>query len=245
LREALLLGPTLDQAAVLSHPDFDRDLRTGGPEVVMAEGKDVAELTSLVRGFLDRSGRAVLSRVRASASRVVEREFAREAVAAYPRARMVVVKRPGYAVPATGGRVGILTAGTSDFGSAQQAQVMAEEMGCSTRTVADVGVAGLHRLPGPLQDMMEWGADALVVAAGMDGALPSVVAGLVDVPVIGLPTSRGYGAGGHGVAALLSMLQTCVPGLAVVNVDNGIGAGACAARIANRAASVRGDRARP
>jgi NCAIR mutase (PurE)-related protein len=103
----------------------------------------------------------------------------------------------------------------------------------------DVGVAGLHRLVGPLRDILEARVDAVVVAAGMDGALPSVVAGLVDVPVIGLPTSRGYGFGGKGVAALMSMLQTCVPGLTVVNIDNGIGAGASAARIANRVAAAR------
>jgi len=105
----------------------------------------------------------------------------------------------------------------------------------------DVGVAGLPRLVGPLAAMGGGGVDALVVAAGMDGALPSVVAGLVDVPVIGLPTSVGYGVGGNGVGALYAMLQSCAPGLAVVNVDNGIGAGAMAALIANRAAAARGD----
>src|SRR5205085_9652312 len=97
----------------------------------------------------------------------------------------------------------------------------------------------LHRLAEPLGRMMAEGVDAIIVAAGMDGALPSVVAGLVDVPVIGLPTSVGYGAGGQGLAALLSMLQTCSPGLSVVNIDNGIGAGASAALIANRMAQAR------
>jgi NCAIR mutase (PurE)-related protein len=117
---------------------------------------------------------------------------------------------------------------------------MAGEMGATVREVADVGVAGLHRLVAPLERLANDGVDAIVVAAGMDGALPSVVAGLVDVPVIGLPTSIGYGYGGGGVAALMSMLQSCAPGLAVVNIDNGIGAGAMAALIANRAAIARG-----
>ena len=115
-------------------------------------------------------------------------------------------------------------------------------MGCEVLTIYDVGVAGLHRLVAPLRRMLEDAVDVVIVAAGMDGALPSVIAGLVDVPVIGLPTSTGYGLGGRGIAALLGMLQTCVPGMTVVNIDNGIGAGASAARIANRLAAARGVR---
>jgi NCAIR mutase (PurE)-related protein len=111
-------------------------------------------------------------------------------------------------------------------------------MGCEVHCVYDVGVAGIHRLWEPLHHMLEEArVDVIIVAAGMDGALPSVVSGLVDVPVIGLPTSVGYGMGGQGEAALLSMLQTCAPGMAVVNIDNGIGAGAMAGLIANRVAA--------
>ena len=116
---------------------------------------------------------------------------------------------------------------------------MAEEMGSRVLTAWDVGVAGLHRLVEPLERFAAEDVDAIVVAAGMDGALPSVVAGLVDVPVIGLPTAIGYGFGAAGVGALTTMLQSCAPGLVVVNIDNGIGAGATAALIANRAASGR------
>src|SRR5947199_941251 len=112
-------------------------------------------------------------------------------------------------------------------------------MGCQVTCIYDVGVAGLHRLVEPLRDLLSNGVDAIIVAAGMDGALPSVVAGLVDVPVIGLPTSVGYGLGGGGMGALTSMLQTCAPGLAVVNIDNGIGAGAMAGLIAARAGMAR------
>jgi len=116
-------------------------------------------------------------------------------------------------------------------------------MGCTVYTAYDVGVAGIHRLAEPLRRMLdEARVDVLIVAAGMDGALPSVVAGLADVPVIGLPTPAGYGLGGGGVAALYSMLQTCAPGLAVVNIDNGVGAGAIAALIANRVAAARDKR---
>jgi pyridinium-3,5-biscarboxylic acid mononucleotide synthase len=112
-------------------------------------------------------------------------------------------------------------------------------MGASVMSFHDVGVAGVHRLSGPLEELRAFDPDCLVVAAGMEGALPSVVSGLVAVPVIGLPTSTGYGLGGDGTAAILGMLQTCSPGLCVVNVDNGVGAGATAALIANRAAAGR------
>ncbi|MBC7261723.1 MAG: nickel pincer cofactor biosynthesis protein LarB, partial [Chloroflexi bacterium] len=151
-----------------------------------------------------------------------------------------VLRKPGVSRPDSGGRVGILTAGTSDIPRAEEAALICREMGCTVFTAYDVGVAGLHRLFEPLQSMVEKEkVDVLIVAAGMDGALPSVVAGLVPVPVIGLPTSAGYGLGGSGRAALLSMLQTCSPGLVVVNIDNGIGAGAAAGMIANRVAAAR------
>jgi len=135
------------------------------------------------------------------------------------------------------GAVGVLAAGTSDLGVAGEAVAMCGAMGVAVVSAFDVGVAGLHRLATPLDEMRAAGVAAMVVAAGMEGALPSVVAGLVEVPVIGLPTSTGYGLGGRGEAALLGMLQSCSPGLVVVNIDNGIGAGATAALIARRAAS--------
>ena len=137
----------------------------------------------------------------------------------------------------TGGRVGILTAGTSDVSVASEAAVIAQELGCEVMEARDVGVAGLHRLVQPLERLAEWDAHVIIVAAGMDGALPSVVAGLVPVPVIGLPTSVGYGYGAAGTGALMTMLQSCAPGLVVVNIDNGVGAGVAAAKIANLAAS--------
>ena len=121
--------------------------------------------------------------------------------------------------------------------------MVAAEMGCEVVAFYDVGVAGIHRLAEPLRALREPPVDVIVVAAGMDGALPSVVCGLVDVPVIGLPTPIGYGLGGEGVAALMTMLQTCAPGLTVVNIGNGVGAGATAALIANRVAAARRARA--
>jgi len=150
------------------------------------------------------------------------------------------VRHDSTAVPTGGGVVGIISAGTSDQPRCEEAAIICQEMGCTLHTVYDVGVAGLHRLFQPLEVLLnEAKVDVIIVAAGMDGALPSVVSGLVDVPVIGLPTSVGYGMGGEGLAALYSMLQTCAPGLAVVNIDNGIGAGAMAGLIANRCAEAR------
>ena len=154
-----------------------------------------------------------------------------------PAACCLVASRPGARRPERGGHVGILSAGSSDVPVALEAALIAEEMGATVFRAWDVGVAGLHRLVEPLEAFATAGVDVIIVAAGMDGALPSVVSGLVPVPVIGLPTSVGYGFGGGGVGAMTTMLQSCAPGLTVVNIDNGIGAGATAALIANRAAS--------
>ncbi len=238
LRDAILSTST-ESAPHLVHLDLNREARTGIPEVVQASGKDPATLLAITKTLLDGRGRAIFSRVRLATLRALKDQFADYHVDEYPRARMAVIRRPDFLPQSTGGRVGIVTAGTSDAPFAEQAQVLAEAMGCETSMIYDVGVAGLHRLVQPLHRLLEERIDVIIVAAGMDGALPSVIAGLVDVPVIGLPTSTGYGLGGHGVAALLSMLQTCVPGLTVVNVDNGVGAGASAALIANRIAAAR------
>jgi pyridinium-3,5-biscarboxylic acid mononucleotide synthase len=205
----------------------------------MAEGKDPSVVLDIVREMLDVNGVAILSRVRPRLAGSIQEAFPDSVMDPHPRARMLVVRRPGAKRADTGGRVGIITAGTSDVPVAEQVQVLAEEMGCQVYSVYDVGVAGIHRLMGPLRGLFEAEVDVIVVVAGMDGALPSVVAGLVDVPVIGVPTSTGYGYGGKGVAALLSMLQTCAPGLVTVNIDNGVGAGTTAALIANRVAAAR------
>ncbi len=149
-------------------------------------------------------------------------------------AGVLSARLPSYRPPEERGCIGLLTAGTSDIPVAEEAALVAVHMGCRVEKGYDAGVAGIHRLLEPLSRMLEGGADVLVVAAGMEGALPSVVAGLVDVPVIGVPTSTGYGMGGGGTAALYSILQSCSPGLVAVNIDNGVGAGAAAALIARR-----------
>ena len=149
-------------------------------------------------------------------------------------ASVLAAYTPAYRAPELLGCVGLLTAGTSDIPVAEEAALVITHMGCRVERGYDTGVAGVHRLLEPLTRMIESGADVLVVVAGMEGALPSVVAGLVDVPVIGVPTSTGYGLGGDGTAALYSILQSCSPGLVAVNIDNGVGAGAAAALIARR-----------
>ncbi len=223
-----------------ARPDLDRENRKGVPEVLLAKGKRHEDVLGIAREFVDRGGRALISRVDDNLLIKLQAEFADCSISEHHPSRMVVIKRHDYLLHSTGGRVGIITAGTSDVPVAEEARIVAAEMGCVTHVVYDVGVAGIHRLFEPLKALLEEAkVDVMVVAAGMDGALPSVVAGLVDVPVIGLPTSVGYGLGGEGVAALMSMLQTCSPGLTVVNIDNGVGAGATAALIANRMARAR------
>lgn len=235
-------------------PDLTRQARKGVPEVIIAERKTVEQSLEIAQRFLETNGQAILSRVPPELEARLRTQFEGEAELEWlsgPRA--AVLRRASTPSPSTvedakerGGRVGVITAGTSDIPWADEAALLCREMGCEVYTVYDVGVAGIHRLWEPLHYLLdEVQVDVLIVAAGMDGALPSVVSGLVDVPVIGLPTSVGYGLGGQGEAALLSMLQTCAPGMAVVNIDNGIGAGAIAGLIANRMATARSGNQEP
>jgi hypothetical protein len=222
----------------LARPDHSRAARTGMPEVILAQGKTTAQCLAIAAALLEQEGRALLSRATPELLAALHERFPGQVQSS--SSSTAVVRQAGHSVASSGGRVGLLAAGTSDIPAAEEAALLCRELGCSLQSAYDVGVAGLHRLHGPLREMLAAPpVDVLIVAAGMDGALPSVVAGLVAVPVIGLPVSNGYGMGGGGVAALLSMLQCCAPGLAVVNIDNGVGAGAMAARIANQAAAAR------
>ena len=220
--------------------DAQRARRKGVPEVILAERKTPAQTVEIARRMLALTGRAIISRVPPTTVTALETAF--DARITWERGTddRIIVLRSVDNVPLVGeGIVGLLAAGTSDLPVAEEAAAVCREMGCAVHMVTDVGVAGLHRLFEPLKMLLDLPVDAIIVAAGMDGALPSVVAGLVDVPVVGLPTSVGYGLGGGGEAALLSMLQTCAPGLAVVNIDNGVGAGAMAGLIAVRAERAR------
>jgi len=240
IRHELAADPTniIDDLQAGLRLDPQRGSRTGIPEVVLAEHKLVGAVALSLQRLADVQGRSLASRLRPEQVEplrtIIGGNYDLEID---ERARTAIVATHGTQPPVTGGRVVVISAGSSDRPVAKEAAIMAREMGCKVRQVEDVGVAGLHRLVRPLRDLVAWEPHAVIVAAGMDGALPSVVAGLLPVPVIGLPVSVGYGYGGDGTAALMGMLQSCAPGLAVVNIDNGIGAGSMAALIANRAAT--------
>jgi hypothetical protein len=225
--------------AQIAQSDYGRAGRTDIPEIILSDRKSIEQTLAITLDLVEREGRAILSRVSPDLLAAL-RECFPELVETGTSEKTVVVRRHDHHVSPTGGRVGVLSAGTSDIPVAEEAATLCREAGCGVQSFYDVGVAGLHRLREPLEILVnESLVDVIIVAAGMDGALPSVVSGLVNIPIVGLPTSVGYGMGGQGVAALLSMLQGCAPGLAVVNIDNGIGAGAMAVRIANRAAAAR------
>ena len=220
--------------------DLDRGLRTGIPEIVLAGHKRDEDLIASITRLVSANGRVLVSRVHEGQWSVLA-QFEGEGlvVERHQQAAVAIVRREEIRIEPGGGRIAVISAGTSDRPVAEEAALVAEEMGVEVRRVSDVGVAGLHRLVQPLREVASDGVDCIVVAAGMDGALPSVVAGLVDMPVIGLPVSVGYGHGGNGEAALMTMLQSCAPGITVVNIDNGVGAGSSAALIANRMAGAR------
>lgn len=209
--------------------DTQRALRCGHPEVVYGAGKTVEQLIEIARAAVEQHGRLLITRTPPqAAARLVE---------SIPGARLHAASHcvTVGAEPEAGGRglVLVVSAGTSDLPIAEEAAVTARALGARTEELIDVGVAGLHRLLAHLERLRA--ADALVVVAGMEGALPSVVGGLVERPVIAVPTSVGYGASLGGLAALLAMLNSCAAGVTVVNIDNGFGAGVAAARIVDLA----------
>jgi pyridinium-3,5-biscarboxylic acid mononucleotide synthase len=217
------------------HTCFDhaREARRGIPEIVFGETKTPVMVADIVMRVIEDRDVILVSRASQAHVDAIKKVIDPRLVQYKESSRMVVVdKRKDRELR---GRVGIMTAGSSDIAVAEEAKAVAEAMGCQVFTEYDIGVAALHRMLDPLSRMLEQGVDVLVVCAGMEGALPTVICGLTDVPVIGVPTSVGYGFGGKGEAALMGMLQTCSPGLVVVNIDNGIAAGATAALISLRA----------
>ena len=220
--------------------DFGREQRKGIPEVILAENKSAADVVDIALRMMSECGRVIVSRCSPTHLEALKEAVPKDAVLQVnEKARMAVVKDKGFLALGTGGKIGVLTAGTSDIPVAEEAKVVAEEMGCEVYTSYDLGVAGIHRLLAPLKDLIMRDVDVIVVVAGREGALCSVVAGLVSVPVIAVPTSNSYGFGEKGVATLMAMLQSCSLGLAVVNIDAGVAAGAIATLIANRAAKFR------
>ena len=228
--ERLRTFPVLDVGH--SRLDLQRELRCGHPEVVFGAGKTPDELVDVVRALVERHGRALATRVEPAGAELLQSAFPE--AEHRPRARLVAIDRTDRVEGA--GSVVVASAGTSDGPVAEEAAETARFLGARVSTLPDVGVAGLHRLLAGTETLRD--ARAVVVVAGMEGALPSVVGGLVDRPVIAVPTSVGYGASFGGLAALLAMLSSCAPGVTVVNVDNGFGAGYAAAQI-NRLAESR------
>lgn len=260
--ERILQLHKIEYVEDIARLDVSRELRRGVPEIVYAEGKEYDDVIRIALTALKSKDKVIISRIRQEYVDMLVEELSKHTeVKASKRGRIVVAIATTTTTAAatttmkegsisnsrgnddnyhhSSGTVGIITAGTSDIGVAEEARLVAEAMGCRVITGYDTGVAGLHRLFPLLKDMLANDVDAIIVAAGMEGALPSVVASLVDVPVIGVPTSVGYGFGAGGVAALTSMLQSCTLGLAVVNIDNGVGAGVLAAMIARRVGRYR------
>ncbi|MCW7076832.1 MAG: nickel pincer cofactor biosynthesis protein LarB [Candidatus Syntrophoarchaeum sp.] len=215
--------------------DTGRWNRRGVPEVILASGKASEDVAELAIEMAKEHGIALVSRMNDENVEAINKAIRGEDLTFEynGKAKMAVIRQKDHNINFKG-KIGIITAGTSDITVAEEARVVASAMGCEVIVAYDVGVAGIHRLFEPLSMMMEADIAVIIVVAGMEGALPSVVASVVDVPVIGLPTSVGYGAGGKGLSALLSMLQSCSGGVAVVNIDNGIGAGIFAGLIARR-----------
>ncbi|MBA3265076.1 MAG: nickel pincer cofactor biosynthesis protein LarB [Nocardioidaceae bacterium] len=235
--EATEVPSTLDLG--YARLDLDRARRTGDAEVIYGAGKSPEVVVELLRSLHEAHPDKVVLATRLSDE---TRHLVRQSISA---ARIDEVARTATVgeMPTPRGRVTIVSAGTSDAPVVREALVTTSVFGASVDVINDVGVAGLHRVLG-VRDRLST-ADCLIVVAGMEGALPSVVGGLTGVPLVAVPTSVGYGASFGGIAALLAMLNSCAPGVTVVNIDNGFGAGVFAARVARRAAPRAVEAARP
>jgi len=202
--------------------DVSREVRRGVPEIVFGEGKSADQLYEIVRTFLDEVGRVIVSRVAQGVADTLLlklKDLGDYEVKYEPKARVFIAKKRGFENVKLIGRVGIVTAGTADLQVAEEAKIILEELGCQTLLIADVGIAGLQRVIMAARRLIEEDVDVVIAVAGMEGALPSVLASILDIPVIGVPTSVGYGFGARGEAALMNMLQSSSLGLTVVNID--------------------------
>ncbi|WP_458405614.1 nickel pincer cofactor biosynthesis protein LarB [Methanobrevibacter sp.] len=213
--------------------DIKRNERTGFPEAVFSPSKTYEDLITIIEKYLKNSDEDLiitkLSHERYD--KIINDLGENDYIIEYNKRAQILIIRKTITKKEPMAKIGIITAGTSDINIAEEARVIVEEGGCEAITSYDIGVAGIHRLFPQIAHMVKENVRAFIVCAGMEGALPSVVAGLVDVPVIAVPTSVGYGVGEGGHVALNAMLQSCAPGIAVVNIDNGFGAGVFALTI--------------
>ena len=214
--------------------DINRRKRRGIPEVIFAETKELEEIKKIIKKTIEKTDPLIISRIRKDHYKKIITFSKNQKIkvkAGQNSSSLLLFRKP---IKQNGGNIGIITAGTSDIGVAEEARLMAEAMNCKCLTSYDLGVAGIQRIFPVIKQMIENDVDCIIVAAGMEGALATLVSTLTDIPIIGIPTSIGYGYGEKGIAALASMLQSCSLGLSVVNIDNGIAAGGIAANIANR-----------
>lgn len=235
--EKLLKANLIEEVGDIAKLDILRKTRTGIPEVIFAQNKDPQILLDITSGFLKKNKFAIISRYNKEQKTIILERYSKNddcIIDINELGKIIVIKEISFSFDKKGGIIGIITAGSSDIPVAIEAKIIAEVMGCEVETSFDVGIAGLHRIFTPLSEMIKRGVHVIIVCAGMEGTLPGVVAALVDVPVIGVPISSGYGMGEKGKGALITMLQSCSPGLLVVNIDNGFGAGSSAAIIANK-----------
>jgi len=226
---------SIEQVEGFAKIDINRRKRHGIPEVIFAETKELHEIKKIITKILEKTNLVLISRIKKKDHQKVlafARKLKVRIKTGEKSSSLLLYKKP---IKFQGGKIGILTAGTSDIGVAEESRLMCEAMNCKCITSYDVGVAGIQRVFPILKEMIEEDVDCIIVVAGMEGALATLVSTMVDIPIIGVPTSVGYGYGEKGIAALASMLQSCSLGISVVNIDNGIAAGGIAANIANRA----------
>lgn len=217
--------------------DIDRSKRKNIPEIVLATHKKTDDLILILDTILQKNGYVLVSKIKPRPMAKIVKYYADKnlKIDRGLNSTSLLIYDTESSVPRIrGGRVGIICAGTSDIGIAEEARLATRIMGCNCNLAYDVGVAGIHRLLNSIEKMTYEQVDVIVAVAGMEGALPTVIASLVNIPVIGVPVSVGYGYGSDGSGALASMLQTCSFGLSVVNIDNGIGGGIFASMIANK-----------
>lgn len=236
--ERLLRADMIEHVGDLAQLDIFRKARTGVPEVIYAQNKDPQMVIEIINSFIKKNEFAIISRYTQEQLVLITKNFESKDydIEVNELGKIIIIKEKTFNFVEKKGRVGIITAGSSDIPVAEEAKVIVKVMGCKVFTSYDVGIAGFHRIFTPLSEMIKNEVDIIIVCAGMEGTLPGVVAALVDVPVIGVPVSSGYGLGEKGLGALTTMLQSCSPGLVVVNIDNGFGAGASAAMVANKIA---------
>ena len=233
--ELLLKADNILEFDEIAQFDSARQSRTGFPEAVFSQSKDYDDLLLIIRNYIEnKDDDLIITKLSSERYEKILDDLDDDShIFDYNKRAQILVIRKERTIKEPIAKIGIITAGTSDINIAEEARVIVEEGGCEAITSYDIGVAGIHRLFPQIAHMVKEGVRAFIVCAGMEGALPSVVAGLVDVPVIAVPTSVGYGVGEGGRVALDAMLQSCAPGIAVVNIDNGFGAGVFALTIVN------------